>query len=69
MTKISQNIKLSLTLTKRQILRLVQIESICRRQNKCKLTIEIYFGNGRKHCGERRKHWLSAFSPLARMFS
>ena len=42
--------------------RLVQIESICRRQNRCDSKIEISFGKGRKHCGKRRKCWLPAFS-------
>ena len=26
-------------------------------------------GNGRKHCGKRRKCWLPAFSPFPTMFS
>ena len=26
--------------------------------------IEICFGNGRKHCGRRRKCWSLAFSPF-----
>ena len=34
------------------------IESICRRQNKCTLKIEILFWMDRKHCGKRRKCWL-----------
>ena len=59
----------SLTLTKRQIFRQVQIESICRRQNKCNLKTKIPFGMGRKHCGRRRKCWLPAFSPFPTMFS
>ena len=46
----------------------VQIESICRRQNKCNLKTEILFGIGRKHCGKRRKCWLPAFSPFPTMF-
>ena len=54
--------------TKRQNFRLVQIESICRRQNKCDWKIEICFGKGRKHCGKRRKCWLPAFSPFPTMF-
>ena len=41
----------------------VQIERICRRQNKCDLKIKIYFVKGRKHC------WLPAFSPFPTMFS
>ena len=41
--------------TKRQVFRLVQIESICRQQNKCNLKTEILFGMGKKHCGKRRK--------------
>ena len=55
--------------SKLQISRLVQIESICRRQNKCNLTPEILFGMGRKHCGKRRKCWLPAFSPFPTIFS
>ena len=49
--------------------RLVQIENICRRQNKCNLTTEILFGMGRKHCGKRRKCWSPAFSLFPTMFS
>ena len=26
-------------------------------------------GNGRKHCGKRRKYWSPAFSPFPTMFS
>ena len=50
--------------TKRQNFRLVQIQSICRRQNKWDEKTEICFGKGRKHCGKRRKCWLPAFSPF-----
>ena len=49
--------------------RLVQIESICRRQTRCNLKIEILLGMGRKHCEKRRKCWLPGFSPLPTMFS
>ena len=55
--------------TKQQILRLVQVQSICRRQNKCKIKTEILFGMSRKPYGERRKCWLQAFSPFPTMFS
>ena len=55
--------------TVQQILRLVQIQRICRQQNNCKLKTEILFGMGRKHCGKRRKCWLPAFSPFPTMFS
>ena len=34
--------------------RLVQIQRICRRQNKCNPKIDICFGKGRKHCGKRK---------------
>ena len=54
--------------TKRQLLRLVQIQSICRRQNKCKLQTEILFWMGRKHCGKSRKCCLPAFSSFPTMF-
>ena len=30
---------------------------------------EIRIGKGRKHCGKRRKYWLSAFSSFPTMFS
>ena len=56
---------------KRQNLRLVQIQSPCRPQNKCNWESknEICFENGRKHLGKRRKCWLPAFSPFPKMFS
>ena len=38
-----------------------QIESICRRQNKCERKIEISYGKGRKHYVKRRKCRLPAF--------
>ena len=31
--------------------------------------MEICFGKGRKHCGERRKCWLPSFSPFPTVFS
>ena len=44
---------------KQQISRLVQIESICRQQNKCNSKTEILFGIARKHCREKEKmHFL-----------
>ena len=55
--------------TKRQNFGLVQIQSICRRQNKFRLKIENCILEGRKHCGKRRKCWLAAFSPFPTMFS
>ena len=51
--------------TKRQNFRLVQIESTCRRQNKCDSKIEIVFGWVENILGKRRKCWLPAFSPFA----
>ena len=56
---------LSYLSTKRQNFRLVQIEGICSRQNKCDWKIEILFGKGRKHCGKRRKCWSTAISPFS----
>ena len=54
---------------KQQIFRLVQIESICRQQNKRNLKTKLLFGIGRKHCGgKRRKCWLQACS-FPTMFS
>ena len=57
------------TLTKRQDFRLIQIENICRRQNKFEYKIRTSFGKGRKRCGKRRKCWLPTFSPFPTMFS
>ena len=50
-------------------LKLVQIESICRRQNKFEWNIKTCFGKNRKNCGKRRRCWLPAFSPFPTMFS
>ena len=47
----------------------VQIEGICRRQNKCDSKVEICFVKSEKHCGKRRKCWLPAFSSFPTMFS
>ena len=49
--------------------RLVQIQSPCRRQNKCDSKFEICFGKAKKHFGKRRKCWLPAFSPVPKIFS
>ena len=57
------------SLPKDKNLGLVEIESICKRENKCDKKLEICLGNGRKHCGKRRKCWLPAFSPFPTMFS
>ena len=43
---------------KQQNFRLVQIDSICRRQHKLEWKIKTCFGKGRKHCGKRRQCWL-----------
>ena len=48
-----------------KIFRPVQIQSICRQQNKCDLKSEILFGIGRK----RRKYCLPAISPFLTMVS
>ena len=58
-----------LTLYQMKKFGLVQIESICRRQNKFYLKIDNHFGISRKHCGKRRKCWSPAFSPFPTMFS
>ena len=55
--------------TKSQHFRWVQIESICRWQNRYEWKFEICFGKSWKHCGKSRKCRLSAFSPLPTMFS
>ena len=54
---------------KRQNFRLVHIESIRRRQNKCDRKLKFVLGRVEKHCGKRRKCWLPAFSPFSTMFS
>ena len=38
----------------RWTLKLVEIESICREQDKCSLKTELLSGIGRKHCGEKK---------------
>ena len=58
---------IGLTLYRMTKLWLVQIESIRRRQNKCDWITS--YGKGGKHCWERRKCWLPAFSPFPTMFS
>ena len=57
------------SLPNNKFFRLVQIQSICRRQNKCDSKTQICSGKGRKHCGKRRKCWLPAFSPFPTMYS
>ena len=52
--RINQNVITQLTLYQGHIFRPVQIENICRHQNKCDLETEILSGIGRKHCGKRR---------------
>ena len=56
--------------TKRQKFRLIQIqiESICRQQNKYDRKSQFYFLKGGKHSEKRRKCWLPAFSPFLTMF-
>ena len=55
--------------TKRQNFTQVQIQSICRRQNKSDQKIEICLGKDRKHCGKRRKCCFPAFSAFPTVFS
>ena len=50
---------LTLSQTTKFWFELVEIERICRRQNKIKT--KICFGRGRNHCGKRRKSWLQVF--------
>ena len=50
------------------LFRLLQIESICRRQNKYDSKIEICFGISGEHCGKRRKCCLPSFSPFSQCF-
>ena len=46
------------------IFRLIQVESICKRKNKCDSKIEFCFEKDRKHRGKRRKCWLPLFSQF-----
>ena len=57
--------------TKRQIFRLVQMDSIkfCIRQYKCDWKVEICCGTGWRHCRKRRKCWIPAICPFPSMFS
>ena len=38
------------------------------KKKKGNTKIEICFGEGRKHCGKRRKCWLPALSPFPNVF-
>ena len=67
-TLVSSRVHCSFNSTKLQYFRLVQIESICIRQNNSGCIYEICFVKGRKHCGKRRKCWLPAFSPFLTIF-
>ena len=58
-----------LPFTRRQNLRLAQIESICRWQIKCYSKCWSCLSKNRNHCGKRRKCWLPAFSSFPTMFS
>ena len=49
-----QNHNSSELFIKRQNFRLLQIESMCRQQNKCASEIEICYRMSKKHCGKRR---------------
>ena len=53
-----------LLFTKRPNFGLVPVGCICRRQNRCDSKIEICVCKDRKHCGERWKCSLPAFSPF-----
>ena len=49
---------------KRWNFRLLQIESICRRQSRFECFF-FFFKKTRKHCGKRRKFWLPDWKQLA----
>ena len=55
--------------TKRQNFRLVQSQSICRRQNNSRSKVEICVGKSRKHYGKREKMLVTSISPFSTMFS
>ena len=46
-----------------------KIKAFADNKKKCDQKIEICLGMGRKHCVERRKCWLPAFSLFPTMFS
>ena len=54
--------------TKQQNLRLVQIESICRRQNKCEKNLEICFGKGRNIVGKEENDGYQHFLLFPQCF-
>ena len=45
------------------------LQQYCFHPSNCDWNIGICLGKGRKHCGQRRKCCLPAFSPFHRMFS
>ena len=53
-----------LLFTKGQNFALLQIENLCKRQNKCDSKIEYFCGLTIKHCGKRRKCWFPVFSSF-----
>ena len=56
--------------TKRQFLKLVQIESnFADDKNKCNFKTEFLSGMGRKYCRKRRTCWLPAFCTFPTIFS
>ena len=46
----------------------VHFQGYCRQQNECGPKIKKKNQRSRKHCGKRRKCWLSAYSPITTMF-
>ena len=55
--------------TKRQIVRLLQIDVFADNKIHNIKKIDICVEKGRKHCRKRRKCWLPAFSPFPTVFS
>ena len=56
----SWNVAINASLfTKQQNFGLVQIESICRQQNKCDSKIKVCHGMSRKHCATRAANCLT----------
>ena len=59
---------LTLSLYQQQIFRLVQIESICRREIKLGRKIEISFGKGRKTMWEKEKMLATSIFSFSHCF-
>ena len=67
----NSSLVMSSLFTRRQSFSIIQIESICRLQNKCVWKVEICFWNGRTHCKKKNEKMLvtSIFSFSHNVFN